>query len=136
MIIGFTGSRAGMTPSQREQVVEYLGFAHHVVHGDCIGGDEDFHELALEMGIPITIHPPEDPKLRAFCKGASAMMPAMPYLVRDRAIVARSDLLLGAPKEAIEPVPGRGQGTWSTIRYARKQRCPLVIIWPKTKATE
>ena len=136
MIIGFTGTRAGLTPGQREQIVEYLELAHHVVHGDCIGADAAFHELALEMGIPVTLHPPVDPSRRAFCSGASAIMPALPYLERNRAIVARSDLLIGAPKETREPIPMRGQGTWSTIRYDRKQRCPLVIVWPRSKGTE
>lgn len=39
-------------------------------HGDCMGADKQFHELAKELGATvIVVHPPEDDKKRAFCKG-------------------------------------------------------------------
>ena len=56
-------------------------------------------------GVAVIIHPPEDPKLRAFCKGAERTEPERPYLVRNHIIVDRCEMLLAAPKELEEPPP-------------------------------
>lgn len=133
MILGFTGSRAGLTPGQREQIAVLLQDATQVLHGDCIGADASFHEMALDAGVPIVVHPPDQDDRRAFCQGAAFLMAPAPYLTRNRAIVTFCDLLVAAPKETREPIPSRGQGTWSTVRYARKIDRPFVIVWPRTR---
>ena len=101
------------------------GKAHH---GDCEGGDAQFHELCKMAGVAVVIHPPEDPKLRAFCKGAERTEPERPYLVRNHIIVDCCEMLLAAPKELEEPPARRGQGTWSTVRYARRAGRDLRIV--------
>ena len=53
-----------------------------------------------------------------------------PYLERNRDIVRACDRLVGCPKETVEPSPGRDQGTWSTVRYARRTGVPVTILWP------
>jgi len=129
MKIGFSGTRKGMT-SQQKQVMECLlsklpkiTFAHH---GDCIGADAEFHQACLNIHIAIVIHPPSDNKNRANCIGFAEEMPPAPYLERDRRIVDSTELLIATPagKEHLR------SGTWTTIRYARKRKKPVIIIEP------
>lgn len=129
-IVGFTGTRNGMTSKQKASVRRALKGADEAHHGDCVGADEQFHDIAHSMGIPIVIHPPNDPKLRARCQNAKLVKKPKPYLDRNKDIVHDSSLMLGAPKEGVEPRPGRGQGTWSTIRYARQLGKELKVIFP------
>jgi hypothetical protein len=94
-----------------------------VRHGDCRGSDEQFHQLAASTGtIRITIHPPENPALRAWCKGDEVLDP-LPYLLRNRAIVAASNLLLATPASAL--VEG---GTWHTIGEAIRMERRTIIV--------
>src|SRR5262245_38799399 len=61
--IGFTGTRHGMTPSQRlavtavvHEVAHDSGFVAH--HGDCVGADAEFHDLCrVEPLSTIVVHP-------------------------------------------------------------------------------
>jgi hypothetical protein len=133
VIVGFTGTREGMTPLQLEHVELLMRMATEAHHGDCVGGDEQFHTIARKLGVPVVIHPPKDSKLRAFCEGAIKIEPPLEYLARNRRIVKAVDLLIGAPKEDNEPGVGRGQGTWSCIRHARNVHTTLVVVWPNGK---
>lgn len=132
--IGFTGTRKGMTQAQYRDLgalVQQTG-ATEAHHGDCVGADAMFHRICLELQIPIVIHPPVNEKARAFCKGGILRTePPLPYLERNRNIVAASQLLFATPAEDTEPSPMRGQGTWSTIRYARRTKMPIRIVWPE-----
>lgn len=133
MIAGFTGTRHGMTDEQKLTVDRIL--VRHDVdeanHGDCVGGDEDFHNICLKLNIDVILHPPTNPKLRAFCKGTVLVHDPLPYLARNRVIVATSELLIATPKETTEPAPARGQGTWSTVREARRQgHANIWLVWP------
>lgn len=130
MIVGYTGSRKGMTGNQAAVVARILLKATEGHHGDCIGGDEQFHDICMQFEVPVVIHPPEDDKLRAFCEGAKLVMPPRPFLVRNRIIVDTTELLVATPKEEYEPDPARGQGTWSTVRYARRSNRPFRVVWP------
>lgn len=133
MIVGFTGTRNGMTAAQKREVRGLLRGVHEARHGDCIGSDEDFHKICLSLGIRVVIHPPSDDRLRAFCEDAYRIEEPRPYLDRNHAIVRQCDLLIGTPKEVKEPRPGRGQGTWSTIRFARRVQRPNTVVWPSGK---
>lgn len=130
VVVGFTGTREGMTPAQRAEVRTWLEGASEAHHGDCVGGDEQFHEDCLKAGVPVVIHPPENNTLRAWCKGAIRVEKALPFLERNKEIVRASTLVVGAPKEMHEPPPQRGQGTWSTIRFARNRDKGLQVVWP------
>lgn len=97
-----------------------------VHHGDCIGADADMHQRATENYLRTVGHPPSDPKLRAFCE-FDELWPEKPYLDRNKDIVDSCHVLLATPKESTEQQRG---GTWSTIRYARKKKKPVLIVWP------
>jgi hypothetical protein len=128
MELGFSGSRDGMTYAQVITVFRLLGELkpEKVHHGDCVGADHDFHSIATYLDIPIKGHPPTDSKLRAFCPFKEAAE-EKGYLDRNKDIVNESDLLLATPKEASEQWRG---GTWSTIRYAKKNKKSVIIVWP------
>lgn len=129
--IGFTGTRYGMTPRQRETLKLYLKrnpiqTSYH--HGDCIGSDEEFHNILELLGhkLNIIIHPPKNDSKRAFCKGGIILEPK-PYLERNKDIVDESDILLATPAENNEQIRS---GTWSTIRYGHKRKKQVFIIYP------
>ncbi len=122
MIVGFTGTQEGMTDAQYEAVRDLLVelAPDEGRHGDCVGADDDFDGICHELGIPVVIHPPSNPRKRAFCKGARKVMPEKDYIPRNRDIVNASTVLIGTPKDDVMPTDFRGQGTWSTINYANK----------------
>lgn len=127
-VIGFTGTRHGMTPPQLKQVELILvDMGSYIVHhGDCVGADAQFHVLANAQGYRIIVHPPLSEQWRAFCVGNEMRTPKE-YHARNRDIVDEADLMLAAPGEFQDP--GHG-GTWYTIRYAKKQKTPFTIILP------
>jgi len=138
MVVGITATREGASPDQlealRARLIECGATVLH--HGDCVGGDSDAHDVALALGIRIVVHPPQNDKLRAY-RGAiprDIVLPAKPYLPRNRDIVNAAELLFVIPKELEEPAPARGQGTWSTVRYARATETPVEIIWRKEQS--
>lgn len=95
-------------------------------HGDCLGADAQAHGVARELGFWIVVHPPEEPRGRAFCDG-DVILPEKPFLVRNRDIVDASHLVLAAPKTAEEVLRS---GTWATIRYARNEEKVLRVLQP------
>lgn len=136
MEVGFTGTQTGTGDDQLGsliEIVEGLDFekAHH---GDCIGADEEFHVILRMVAehVHIVGHPPSNPKYRAFCD-FDFTHDEHEFLVRNRHIVRASDLMIACPSGTKEIM--RGSGTWATIRYARKEGVPLVIIWPNGTCT-
>jgi hypothetical protein len=134
--IGFSGTRQGMSPRQLSAVYDLIcerlsaGVAigaWYLHHGECMGADAQAHAIGRELGMRLIGHPPTDDRwqaldLTAFFKRRS---PA-DYLVRNRHIVDEAGELIAAPlaNEAQSP------GTWSTVRYARRSRRRVTIIWP------
>ena len=99
MIFGFTGTRKGMTIMQRAMLRTALSLweADKFHHGDCIGSDQQAGDIAKTEKCFIEIHPPSDPKYRAYCKG-DIIHPEKPYLDRDKDIVDSCDFMIGTPK--------------------------------------
>lgn len=132
--IGFTGTRQGMTHLQKQMVKTLLVMyppteAHH---GDCIGADAEFHKIICDKtSASIMIHPPTNPKLRAFCTAdetcGDKIYPKKSYLVRNHDIVNPSSIVIATPKELLNKWRS---GTWATIRYARKRNKQIFIIFP------
>lgn len=133
MKVGFTGTREGMTHQQARAVSAFLevGGATEFHHGDCVGADADAHALALLAGVPVVLHPPTEPKARAFCKDAVMVWPEAPYITRNHQIVDVCDVLIAAPAQAQEVLRS---GTWATVRYARKQGVRVVVVPPQGAA--
>lgn len=135
--VGFTGSRLGMVEYQKilfQTVMVMIkckeDFSFH--HGDCLGADAQAHTIAAEVGaMEIHIHPPENPTLRAFC---DRFYPEIvhshepkPYAERNKDIVRACSILLATPRTMQEV---KRSGTWSTVRFARKQKVATLIVPP------
>ncbi len=130
MKIGFTGTQRGMTDFQYLNVKlfiqknsENISEAHH---GDCVGADSEFHDIVQTYNLYTSIHPPINPSKRAFRKG-NIIFPEKEYLDRNHDIVNSVDLMIATPGEETEILRS---GTWATIRYAKKNNKPIVIIYP------
>jgi hypothetical protein len=142
--VGFTGTKNGLTDEQAEAltvVTRNLGYVEGelydvtVHHGDCIGADAVFHNIAYDMGYDIVIHPPTDDSRRAFCSvndGAIGVTwkPPLKHLVRNHKIVDAIELLIACPSTFTESLRS---GTWATVREARKQGKPIIIVRPDGK---
>lgn len=133
-MIGFTGTRHGMTEAQAYEVRDLVMHVHKDTldeckahHGDCVGADAEFDEMCESLGIFRIAHPPIDPKLRAFC-AAEVILDPLPYHERNREIVQNAALMIAAPNTRQEVK--RGSGTWSTIRYSEDVGVPCIIVFP------
>jgi len=135
MRVGFTGTQRGMTEKQKNKVRDLfiLLAATEFHHGDCIGADAHAHDIfKCCRKQRIVLHPPTIPDKRAFCS-AHHSLPPLPYLDRNKEIVLSTDLLIATPGEPDEQLRS---GTWSTIRFARKQGRPLYIVLPDGSTRE
>lgn len=125
MKIGFTGTSRGATAQQKLQFANIIaGKEFH--HGDCVGADAECARIARLTGLRIIGHPPSNPKKRAYFPSDENRLPEE-YLVRNRAIVAETEMLVACPKESEEVLRS---GTWATIRYARSAKRRIIIILP------
>lgn len=136
-IVGFTGSRSGMTIKQRAALAALLGRwraegALWFRHGDAIGADAQAHRIARVLGFAIVIHPSVLTNQRAFCRGAARVHRMVDPLDRNQVIVRKSDVLVAAPRGYLEELRS---GTWSTIRRAWAAGKPTMIVWPNGTIT-
>lgn len=135
MNVGFTGTQHGMTPKQQDELRQCLTILrdqHEALifhHGDCVGADAEADAIARELGYHIVLHPPTNPKKRAFCQADYYTCAPKSYLTRNQDIVLDTGVLLAAPRERVEE---QRSGTWATVRFARRARVfyPVWIIWP------
>ncbi len=127
-IIGFTGTRKGMTEEQRDSVKRYLNaqLPLCVNHGDCIGADTDFHNIALGLKIPIVIYP-SNLTTRAWNKGFTDIKEPKDALERNKDIVVDSDFMIATPRLFHEELRS---GTWACIRFALRIKKSTYICWP------
>lgn len=137
MIVGYTGSRQGLTPPQRLALFEVLATLSGTMHnGAARGADRAAAELwgqgPWEREIDFY---PCNREQRDWAMQWNAgirrfsVHPIRPPLVRNREnLVDPCDLLVATPAGPETP---RG-GTWSTIRYARRPEVekPVVLVWP------
>jgi hypothetical protein len=136
VIVGYTGPRKGMHRAQSRVLPCVLhALARKIVahHGDCVGGDAEFHDMIrAEFELSrVVIHPPEYEGLRAFKEADEYRQPA-PFGDRDRRMVEEVEVLVATPGGFEER--RRGSGTWLTIRHAKRVRRPLVVVWPDGRA--
>lgn len=127
MKLGFTGTQRGMTPEQWGvfwSIVSALSGEFH--EGDCIGADAQAAHGARLAGFRIVGHPPEIDAKRAFFP-ADEWRPKFPYLQRNKHIVLQTDEMIATPGEMEEQLRS---GTWSTVRFTRKQQRRVRVILP------
>ena len=136
MRVGFTGTQIGMTSRQIDRLyrvmkaircVSYKQWDFH--HGDCIGADEQAALMSKWQQAHVVGHPPKDGRKRAFFVSDESRDPDL-YLDRNRAIVDETTILIATPKGMREELRS---GVWATIRYAKQQKHPILIIWPNGK---
>lgn len=135
MILGFTGTQNGMTPSQLSGVRKF--FHDHIIteiyHGGCVGSDAEFDEISRGYFVKRTIYFGSKPAtIHMYPQDVATY--GNDNLFRNRLIVAYSDWLLATPKQIEEPSHTRAGGTWYTVRYA-KGLIPITIIWPNGETT-
>lgn len=107
--VGFTGTQRGVNARQRRFLAELLMELRpdEFHHGDCVGADCEAHMIAETLRVPaIVIHPPVIDKGRAFCgahvknRGSKITWRELKqYLVRNRAIVEETDVLIAVPRQ-------------------------------------
>jgi|SRR3970040_153346 len=126
MKVGFTGTRKGLSSIQLTQLVKLIRELDttELHHGDCFGADVDAHQVASMLGIKRIIHPPSDPKLRAFCN-SGIILPEKPYIERNHDIVDATEVLIAGPEVQVESIRS---GTWATVRYARSLSKKIYIL--------
>ena len=144
MIVGFSGTQHGMTKSQWDVVAQYVESLKPdaIVHGDCVGADEQFHTICcsvysgplhrviLRPGVDANGNAPK----RAYCKTQTPPEieviehPPERYLIRNDKIAEECVRLIAAPLEFEEQL--RGSGTWATVRYAHARGKPIHLVLP------
>ncbi len=119
MIIGFTGTRSGMSAKQIADLKTYFKKSGTSIaefhHGDCVGADVEANNIARDFGFKTCGHPPTNERWRAFSK-CDIWFEAKDYLDRNQDIVDACDTLIVAPRTNTEVK--RGSGTWATYRDA------------------
>lgn len=143
MILGFTGTRRGMTTRQRNALPGVLSsLPAQLLHGGAPGADEEMDSflapLFLEPG-SIQVYPGDYGREdywkspdRPF-SNLRRIWPAVHYLKRNWIITYKADRLLATPETDNEVLRS---GTWATIRYARRLKKPITIISPDGSITE
>lgn len=134
LAIGFTGTRRGLSYQQLKSLTQAMFSACEAsgrvscFHGGCVGADAQFHGLSMALGASIVVHPATVlPHLRDnYCNSHRVLVrePAPP-LVRNKAIVWNSNLVIAAPLELSEQQRG---GTWSTWRLAKRAGKMTLLI--------
>lgn len=130
MKIGFTGTSKGMNDLQKRNFVEFIDRIPitEFHHGDCIGADVQAHNIIQERcDAKIIVHPPSNPKKRAYAKCPDFVCGSKGYIKRNHDIVDVCDYLIACPKgkEILR------SGTWATIRYAKKLGKSFIIFHQK-----
>lgn len=123
MRLSFTGTQAGMTKKQHEQLSAFMREQDPLllIHGACIGADDEADKLAClyrmsRLAFPATIKSKRIPDSVLQQRGPISIMPEAPALKRNKSIIWAGDILIACPKEPKEVLRS---GTWSCIRYAQ-----------------
>ncbi len=131
MRMGFTGTSQGMSDAQKARVAQILNWYQpdEADHGLCIGADAEFHGIVrneLPSRCKIFGHPPIIRRKMAIWLEDKCDFLFQPgdYHDRDRDIVDRTQMMVAT---VLMP-EYRRSGTWTTIRYARKENKHTLIV--------
>jgi hypothetical protein len=151
MILGFTGTRRGLSKTQLSLLPRVIATLPDIVlHGGEAHTDSEFdawlfREMDLRYACRVEVYPARfheaDRRSWALWVQRQGGDPETPRLIhpgekplRRNAIIAeRCDALLACPGEMIEQLRS---GTWATIRYARVKRKPITILYPNGAVME
>lgn len=138
MKVGFTGSRLGMSIGQFDTFTSVIGELLEPItvfrFGCCRGADVQAARLIATL-VPkpmIFGHLSTLDDCEEAIKLCEDTCQPEPPLLRNIDIVKGCDILIACPKGPEE----QRSGTWSTVRYARKVKRHIVVIWPDGKVTE
>lgn len=125
MIVAVTGSRRGMSPRQRVALSTLLRLwdVRLLVHGDCVGVDEQADAIAARLGIDREFYPGSLERFRAHRERVGARQ------VREPEWPARRNAWIVRAGEALIALPRpESRGTWDAVRKARAIGRPVVVI--------
>lgn len=134
MIIGFTGTRYGMSANQLQSfrliMEELIDKTIEFHHGCCIGADIEAACIVAELTryrteSIIIEHPPiKNAWLQVERPRARFTHSAKDYYARNIFIVKSCNLLIAAPRS----LDNQSGGTWYTIKYAQEKNKPTIIL--------
>jgi hypothetical protein len=137
-IVTFTGTKAGMSSAQLQTFHDVLKDAGYVAlfrHGACVGADRQAHNAAWGHVSVIDMWPSNVTQdmwakhvKQHYDRNTPTIFSIQPIhlpLTRNRLMLIDSGLLIATPRETEEVIRS---GTWTTIRYARKMKVPIVRI--------
>ena len=136
MKVSFTGTQEGMTAYQKLSLERFLKLhkPSALIHGGCIGADDQADEIAAFLGIDRFVFPSDklekrvpDNTLKSRMGSKVVIMPEKPPLARNPDIIRAGDLLVAAPRQREMVVRS---GTWATVRHARKRGVKIEILEP------
>ncbi len=119
IIVGFTGTRSGMSAKQKREVLEELENLKpisKILHGGCKGADIDFHnmcEFTFREVLPGHSAKTGECDDAGGYSGANEIHESQTYFKRNRDIVDQCDILIATPYNN-----NQNGGTWYTINYA------------------
>lgn len=125
--VGFTGTRKGMSPNQKEQLEMILYWFYSINafhHGNEPHADKEAEDIFLHsdsddtLPSKIRLHKPKS-------------FTAQHLLQRNREMVDQIDVLIAAPLTDTEQ---QRSGTWATVRYARQKGIPIILL-PRKKGS-
>ena len=141
-LLGFTGTRAGMTDEQKARVSQHVlpwaALKLFAIHGDCLGADADFDSICVELGLARGIYPSNMPHMRAHCEArtppALELASPAPPLQRN-GWIAMACLRLIATPQHMQDAPLHKGGTWNCVRQAQGLGRQVMVIWPDGSET-
>lgn len=134
LLVGFTGTRKGMTAYQKDTLSTFLSEHPLELHlGDAIGADSEAFDLMVQANNtfgwkrPTVLigYPSDRPEYRANRDYDMEHHP-MPPMDRNRLIVERTQLLIGCPRST----RNFETGTWRTVGFALERRTDVYVIRP------
>jgi hypothetical protein len=126
-ILGFTGTRTGITKQQKASIVWFLLEASQFHHGDCIGADEQAQQLARNLDVDCFAYPGQMTQYNACTEGNLVVYDPQPELTRNRKIATVCDRLLACPGTYSEELRS---GTWATCRYGYQAGKQVIAVYP------
>jgi len=126
-VVGFTGTRKGLSTAQKASLLNVLKFLRPRVvhHGGAEGADTEFHKMVLSLGVKIVIHPSTLAEYEWENDDKVSVQESLPPLLRNRQMVDAVDVLIACPFQDYEVLRS---GTCATIRYARKRRKIIIFV--------